>query len=98
MKIQLPVQWTLSTHHSGTVKSAPPGGWPYILVSETHPLPRDSKKCPTWWVDMLQWRTHSPTVQGLPPPTGGGSPCTVGRVRFPHRYKPRSVLPPPAYS
>ena len=56
----------MSTHHSGTVKSAPPGGWPCILVSETHPLPRDSKKCPAWWVDMLQWRTHSPTRRGTP--------------------------------
>ena len=29
-----------------------------------------------------------------PPPTGGGSPCTVGRGGFPHRYKPSSLLRP----
>ena len=49
------------------------------------------------WTYCSGGRTHPPGG-GNPPPTAGGWPCTVGRVRFPHRYKPRSVLPPPAYS
>ena len=48
---------------------------------------------PGGWTCCNGGRTHPPGG-GLPPPMGGGCPCTVGRVQFPHRYKPRSVLPP----
>ena len=37
-----------------------------IQLPGVHPPPRDSRKCPAQWVDLLQWGTHSPTVRGTP--------------------------------
>ena len=49
----------------------PPGGWTCCSGGRTHPPLRGSKSAPPWWVDLLQWRTHSPT--------GGGPPTAHGR-------------------
>ena len=45
------------------------------------------------WTCCSEERTHPP-CGAHPQSMDCGRPCAVGRGQFPHRYKPRSVLPP----
>ena len=35
-------------------------------LQQVHPPLRATSTAPEWWVDLLQWRTHSPTGRGQP--------------------------------
>ena len=73
-----------------------PAQWVSLIVRsplwQVHPLCRSTSNC-----SLPQWRaanrTHPP-CGSHPPLTSSGCSCTVGRGRFPHRYKPSSLLRP----